>query len=284
MNATMFLLGTHQDGWLKRAGVPLFVSDTRLRQRKRLPRAAAPWAADSGGFSELKEHGRWTVTPAEYVERLYRYRDEIGHLLWAAPQDWMCEPPIVYGGWEGGQYYVGTRRFLDPGGVLTFDELVAEHQRRTVANGAQLREMAPDLPITFVVQGWTPEQYVRCVDFYLSIAGIDLTTEPLVGVGSVCRRQGMVEAGQILAALHARGVRRLHGFGFKTLGLKAHGHLLTSADSMAWSRDARWKPPLPGCERQHKNCANCLTFALQWRRDLLHHLNPTHPASRADAA
>ncbi len=24
-----------------------------------------------------------------------RYRDEIGCLLWAAPQDWMCEPWIT---------------------------------------------------------------------------------------------------------------------------------------------------------------------------------------------
>ncbi len=43
---------------------------------------------------------------------------------------------------------------------------------------------------------------------------------------------------------------------------------LTSADSMAWSVDARRKPPLPGCTR-HKNCANCPRYALRWRRQVL---------------
>lgn len=93
MNAPQFLLGTAMPSWLPQAGVPLFVSDTRMRKRKTMPRAAASWAADSGGFSELQRHGQWTVTPAEYVARLYRYRDEIGSLLWAAPQDWMFTHP-----------------------------------------------------------------------------------------------------------------------------------------------------------------------------------------------
>ena len=83
-------------------------------------------------------------------------------------------------------------------------------------------------------------------------------------VGSICRRQGTWEAGLILQALHESGLTRLHGFGFKLQGLIEHGYLLTSADSMAWSMDARRKPPLPGCIR-HRNCANCLRFALAWR-------------------
>jgi hypothetical protein len=269
-----FFLGTHLPAWLGYAGVPLFISDTRLRRRKTLPRAVAPWACDSGGFSELKQHGRWTVTPESYVQRLRRYHEEIGYLLWAAPQDWMCEPAIIEGGRVAGQHYIGTRRFLDPDRLFTHEELIVEHQRRTVANFVQLRELAPpDLRIMPVVQGWEPDDYVRCVDLYQSMAGVDLTTQPLVGVGSVCRRQGMTEAGQVLAALHRRGVTRLHGFGFKTLGMHAHGHLLTTADSMAWSDTARkHRVPMPGCDRSVKNCANCLHFALHWRAELLDQL------------
>lgn len=82
----MFLLGTHQPGWLARTAVPLFVSARRLRVSKTLPRAVAPWALDSGGFTELQQYGRWTVTPADYVARVRRYRDEIGNLTCAAPQ------------------------------------------------------------------------------------------------------------------------------------------------------------------------------------------------------
>jgi len=40
-----------------------------------------------------------------------------------------------------------------------------------------------------------------------------------------------------------------------------------SADSMAWSLQARLLPPTPG--HTHKSCANCLEFALDWRSDLL---------------
>lgn len=263
MTAPLFFLGTHQPGWLAKARVPLFVSDRRLRVYKTLPRAAAPWACDSGGFTELQKYGRWTVGPAEYVARLRRYRDETGQMMWAAPQDWMCEPVVINGGVIGGQRFAGTR--------LT----VAEHQRRTVANYAQLRDLAPDLNIIPVVQGWHRDDYLRCLDLYWSMLRMDLTTAPLVGLGSVCRRQGTRAAGPILAALHLRGVRHLHGFGFKTLGLAEYGHLLTSADSMAWSVDARRRPALPECTGRHKNCANCLPYALRWRTAVLAAAQPT---------
>lgn len=261
-----FWLGTGNPSWLASAGVPLFVSDTRLRTYKTLPVAVAPAAVDSGGFQELQRYGTWTVPPHEYAARVRRYRDAFGpHLRWAAPQDWMCEPAIIHGGWHGGQYFVGTHRS------------VAEHQARTVLNAAHLRQIAPDLPWIYVVQGDTPDAYVRCVDLYWSLCGIDLATEPLVGVGSVCRRQSMPEAGRILTVLHRRGLRRLHGFGFKTLGLLQFGHLLVSADSQAWSRDARYKQR-PVCGQVHprgaKNCANCLPYALHWRHRLLHQLTP----------
>lgn len=251
-----FWLGTHQPGWLARVRVRLFVSDTRLKVYKRLPQAVAPWGLDSGGFTELQRHGAWTISPGEYVARVRRYCDEIRHLSWAAPQDWMCEPAIISGGRAGPITFAGTH--------LT----VAEHQARTVANYLTLRELAPDLPFIPVVQGWSVADYVRCVALYAS-HGVDLTAAPLVGVGSVCRRQDTCEAGQILAALHAVGVTRLHGFGFKTLGMLRHGHLLTSADSLAWSLHARNRPARPECAGRHRNCANCPRYALAWREALL---------------
>jgi hypothetical protein len=262
--SALFLLGTHQPAWLTRARVPLFVCDRRLRGYRTLPRAAAPWALDSGGFTELQTYGRWTVTPAEYAARVRRYRDEIGSLAWAAPQDWMCEPIVIRGGQAGRLRFVGT-------GLS-----VAEHQARTVASFVQLRELAPDLPFIPVLQGFTTSEYQRCADLYAT-AGIDLATAPLVGLGSVCRRQGTAEAHQIITALHGRGITRLHGFGVKTLGLRRYGHLLASADSLAWSEDARrLGRPMPGCpahrpgcpprcRAHHKNCANCLRYALHWR-------------------
>jgi hypothetical protein len=86
--------------------------------------------------------------------------------------------------------------------------------------------------------------------------------EPLVGLGSVCRRQATSEIDRIITTLAGQGLR-LHGFGVKTAGLGRYGWALESADSLAWSYAARREPPLPG--HRHKNCANCLAYALAWR-------------------
>lgn len=271
-----FFLGTHNPGWLHSNTVPLFVSDRRLRRYKRLPVAAGPWALDSGGFTELQQYGGWHEgpTPAEYAERVRRYRDEIGRMMWAAPQDWMCEPLIIHGGRAGTVEFAGTRRLLDPNQTMTDVELIAEHQRRTVENLLELRRLAPDLPFIPVLQGWTREDYLRCVQLYTA-AGIDLASESLVGVGSVCRRQATNEAAEIIAAIcEAVPGIRLHGFGVKTAGLLRYGHLLASADSLAWSYAARREPPLPNCVG-HRNCANCRTYANTWRTRLMHQMDTT---------
>ena len=245
---TVFYLGSHMPHWLglPAVAVPLFVSDRRLRGRRTLPRANTVWALDSGGFTELSRYGTWETgpSPAAYVAQVRRYRDQIGRLTWAAPQDWMCEP-----------------------GILAKTGLtVAAHQHHTVVNYLRLRDLAPELPIIPVVQGWSTGDYLRCVDRYAA-HGVDLTSAPLVGVGSVCRRQSTVEVQEILTALHQAGLTRLHGFGVKTLGLARYADLLTSADSMAWSSQARHRPPLPGC--RHTTCANCPRYALHWRTRVL---------------
>jgi len=117
-----------------------------------------------------------------------------------------------------------------------------------------------------VLQGWQFADYLACADLYAA-EGIDLAALPLTGLGSVCRRQSTGEIAAIVGALAWRGIR-LHGFGVKTGGLHLYGHLLASADSMAWSYTARRRPPLPGCTG-HKNCANCLTYATRWRARIL---------------
>lgn len=235
-----FWLGIHQPNWLEDAGVPLFVSATRLRGRRGFPRALAPWALDSGGFTELHRHGRWTVTPDTYAREINHWASEIGGLAWAAPQDWMCEPFML----------AKTR--------LT----IRQHQERTVWNYLDLRAL--DAPVIPVLQGWTVDDYLRCVDIYQA-HGVDLSRVPLVGLGSVCRRQNTTEAARIVRRLAGEGIS-LHGFGFKITGLETCGDALASADSMAWSMAGRYDR-LPGCT--HKSCANCLRYALRWRTRLL---------------
>jgi hypothetical protein len=143
-----FWLGTHKAGWLARTEAPLFVSRRTLEIRKTLPVALGPWALDSGGFTELNK-GAWHVrtrspyplTADEYVEQVRRYEAEIGNLAWVAPMDWMSEPEMIWkhgvGGWD--------------------------HRRRTVQNFLVLRELLGELVIP-VLQGWTLDEYLRCVD------------------------------------------------------------------------------------------------------------------------
>lgn len=238
-----FYLGTHEVSWLGRTDVPLFISHRRLAHRKSFPEALGPWALDSGGFTELNAAGRWETTPATYVANVRRFQDHIGGMAWAAPQDWMCEPAVV------------AKTGLS----------VPRHQSNTVANLIHLRSIAPDLPFIPVLQGWELSDYLRCIDMY-AVVGIDLTTEPLVGIGSVCRRQSTTEIAQIAGTIAGLGIR-LHGFGVKTIGLGAYGEDLTSADSLAWSYRARNSRPMRGCT--HGSCSSCLRFALKWRENVL---------------
>lgn len=257
----IFYLGAHHAHWLRIARVPLFVSRRTLARVKALPRAAAPWALDSGCFTELSMYGRWTLAPRDYVAEVRRFRDEIGALAWASPCDWMCEPDM-----------------LRKTGLS-----VAEHQRLTVENFLELRELAPELPIIPVLQGWTLGDYLDCWELY-ERSGIALLDQPLVGIGTVCRRQHTFGAERIIRHLSEDGLK-IHGFGFKIQGLRACSDALTSADSMAWSYNARRNPPLPGHEKRHKNCANCLDYALEWRADLLDSLGRApHQLSLAGVA
>jgi hypothetical protein len=244
-----FYLGTHHPGWLRRLSIPLFISHRRLMGYRTLPVARASWALDSGAFSELAQYGGWRLAPEQYVAAVRRFRDEIGKLAWAAPQDWMSEPAII------------AKTGLS----------VHEHQRRTVENFLLLRAMAPDLPFIPVVQGWELADYLRCVELYAT-AGIDLTAEPLVGLGSVCRRQATSEVGEIVTVLAGRGLR-LHGFGVKASGIAHYGQYLASADSMAWSFGGR---RMAGCRHirsKHRRIpvseANCLHNAQEWRRQVI---------------
>lgn len=240
---TVFYLGTHQPHWLAIAGVPLFVSHRRLAGRRTLPRAIAPWAPDSGGFSELSLYGEWRTTAAQYVAAVRRYRDEIGHLVWAASRDWMCVPQIT------------AKTALS----------VEQHQRRTTADFIALRTLAADLDIVPTIQGWRPIDYLYHLDGYQR-AGVDLTAYPVVAVGSVCHRQNTRAAEQIFELLARENRLPLHGFGVKVAGLARYGQHVASSDSMAWSARGR---RLPGCAVGHRSEANCLRFALSWRADLI---------------
>jgi hypothetical protein len=243
MTSSSFYLGSHMPGWLTTAKVPLFISHKRLCRYKTLPKARTRWSLDSGAFSEIAKHGKWTLTPDDYLAAVRRYKREVGKLDWAAPQDWMCEPVMT---------------------ELT-GLTIREHQYRTVESVVTLRHLAPDLPIVPVLQGWKLADYLACIELYRQ-AGIDLSAERIVGLGSVCRRQSTDEIGVITEQLSSLGLR-LHGFGVKTEGVRRYGRYLASADSMAWSFRGRHVQPC--AHGTAKSEANCFRFALEWREKVI---------------
>jgi hypothetical protein len=234
-----FFLGTHETSWLKRTDVDLFISRRRLARHKKLPRAVGRWALDSGGFSELAMFGAWQTPADQYADEAQRWRDAIGGLDWAAIQDWMCEPFML----------AKTGRTIQ------------EHQEATVQSYLDLKTLAPTMPWAPVLQGWTVEDYHRHVGMYAA-AGVKLSEAPIVGVGSVCRRQATKFATELFWSLSKLNLP-LHAFGVKTTGLRRFGATLASSDSLAWSKGARGKPVLKGCD--HASCANCMRYALKWR-------------------
>ncbi|MFE5037100.1 hypothetical protein [Streptomyces sp. NPDC056683] len=287
------MLGTCEDHWLwsddpRFDGITFFVSRNRFARRKRkMPRALHPFAMDSGGYTELQRHGRWRSTPQEYVDEIRRYIAELGDdmVLWVAPQDWMTEPWTIFGGWHDGLLFAGTREARglgpdDPEQDLT--TAVRLHIRYTVDNFLELRRIAPDLRIIPVLQGQTLDDYKHCAALYAA-AGVDLTAEPVVGLGSVCRREATTEIAAIVAYFADRGLN-LHGFGVKSSGLNLYGNELTSADSQAWSFGERRRKDkdggrdgdrrLPGCTHKAKTCAHCPEAAVQWYRRAIARARP----------
>jgi hypothetical protein len=209
-----FYLGIVDPAWLEDPAfetVPLFVSRNRLLGYAAELRARTRWCLDSSAFTEIGRHGRWTVSPRNYARMAARWQREVGRLDAAAVQDLMCEPEM-----------------LDKTGLS-----VVEHQILTTRSLLELRDLEPGVPWMPVLQGYEPEEYLYHVDRY-DRAGVDLTRESVVGVGSCCRRQDTTEIEDVFRALYRLGIKT-HAFGLSIPGLRRSARYLQSADSMAWS-------------------------------------------------
>ena len=180
----------------------------------------------------------------QYADAADRYACQAGRLDFAAPQDWMCEPAIL------------ARTGLS----------VREHQDRTVASYLELRALAPHLPFIPVVQGWHLADYLACVELYRS-AGVDLTRLPLIGLGSVCRRQSTGQIAVIVTTLASLGpaAARVRDQNLRPAPVRPPAGL-GRLDGLELRRPPA--PALPGCTG-HRNCANCLAYATAWRARIL---------------
>ena len=212
-----FFCGLHQPSDAQHFSA-CFVSVNRLRQRKG-PFQVGDWIMDSGAFTEISTHGTYRHSVAEYASEIRRWAMN-GNLLAAVAQDWMCEPWII------------AKTGLS----------VQEHQRLTLERYDALQaEDTSGVYIMPVLQGYEPEEYVRHIRIY----GDRLASGAWVGVGSICKRNSSPRAVEaVLLAIHGeRPDLQLHGFGLKATALRSAlvFDLLHTADSMAWSYQARMR-------------------------------------------
>jgi hypothetical protein len=237
-----FYIGIHQVNWIEKINVSFMISRARLEKRKTFPIAKVDYALDSGGFTELNKYGKWSITERQYVNIVHRIIDNVGNPTFVAPQDRMCEP------------FVCSKA----------KKSVAQHIKETVENFVKLKEMfSTNIYLLPVIQGYTLDDYLSCVDLYAAY-GIDLTDYPLVGLGSICRRQKTKEGIQIIKTIAALGIS-LHGFGLKTTALRYVKNDIISSDSMAWSFAGRRISNPTG---KTKNLANSYEYMLKWRAEL----------------
>jgi hypothetical protein len=219
-------------GAAERLEAPVLISANSLwdQQRKkfRMPGEAIcdlDAALDSAGFVAMSLYGcyRWTVE--QYVELA-----GLHSWTWWAQMDICCEPELT-----GEDSDILARIFAN-GYFLAYCQKVA----RTWREEAGVFWLQDPMP---VLQGWTPNDYLRCMDLYDQV--LEHEWPDLVGVGSVCRRSVEGEDGvlNILEALdsHLPHHVKLHLFGVKGSALKhLEGHdRVLSTDSMAWDFRAR---------------------------------------------
>lgn len=240
-------------------GVPVLIAQQRLPKAGLKSPVQGPWALDSGGFNELRKHGRWRMSTGEYTSKVIQLVNQAGRRPeWIAPMDWMVEKDAL----------------------LATGLSIKEHIRLSVDYFIDLANNAPSYPWIPVLQGNTVEHYWDSARQYYA-RGVALERFPCVGLGSVCRRGDVKPVLDLIRELYAKGIR-VHAFGFKKTGLRAVGQELWSADSEAWSYEARRKPRLEGCTHVYgprvkdkskigtpSPCNNCLTYALKWRAELI---------------
>lgn len=268
-----YYLGIHEPSWLNHHdGVPKFISASRLdrivSRDDRWPyRCVDQYAIDSGAYSALTNtKNRWTPwwLPAEtYASKILSFATDTGRPPdFVAAQDWPCEPQVR----------------------ASTGMTVREHQEETLRNYLFLTEEWPWIEWVPTLQGWEAQDYRVHERMYLD-AGVDLAATKRVGIGSICRRGHVPEIVEVIEQFAESGYQ-LHGFGVKTTALPIFGHLLRSADSMAWSYDARYPYPgtrLDGCDHTG-NCSNCYQYGLSWRQRVLAALSTTTEEAIVTAA
>jgi len=218
--------------------IPVMVSANRLwdngkKAWKAIPdylRGQPRLFLDSGGFVAMKDPGPrngFRFSLVDYV----RLVADLKPVAWASC-DYCVEPEII------------------AQGPSIMDRLFG-----TVQNLGDLNELAEwfgvPRPVP-VLQGWEPWHYSACLDMFERFEFSKTGWPPLIGIGSVCRRDmagsdGLREIlAQVLPLLPAGTSLHLFGVKGKALGEFADEPKIASVDSMAWAMAARWEAKRAG--------------------------------------
>jgi hypothetical protein len=219
-------------------GIPVMVSANRLWDNKRgrwkkIPQYLKDQPRlflDSGGFVAMKDPGPRNGFRFSLVDYC-RLVQELKPVAWAAC-DYCVEPEII------------------AQGPSIMDRIAG-----TVQNLSDLNELADwfEIPRPVpVLQGWEAWHYEACLDMFHRFDFSQSGWPPIIGIGSVCRRDmagsdGLREIlAKITPALPAGTALHLFGVKGKALGEFADDPKIASVDSMAWAMAARWEAKRAG--------------------------------------
>lgn len=199
------------------------------------------WMLDSGAFSQIANHGEFTMSVEQYAKLIKRYENH-GNLTCAVAQDYMCEPVILEKTGKSVRQHqkLSTRRYF---------HLLKE-----------LRKIGSKAKLMPVLQGWEPEDYLEHLDMYNKVwahrrrkAGYAYyfnsnwsvpEIPEYIGLGTMCKRNG--NPGEIEGILDLVLPKlidyKVHLFGVKKTACKVANirDRIHSADSMAYDFHLRY--------------------------------------------
>lgn len=180
--------------------------------RTRLPKMVERLILDSGGYAFFSRWGEYPFDLEKYLELAYYLRD-LHPLYRVATLDYPCEPDI------------------NRSQIMTNEERI----QKTVSNAVECFHKDNSIPWLPVIQGYTVEEYLYCIDLYNDYGiGSDYWA-----IGSICSRKGApYELRNIITKIKERHqTQKLHAFGLGIPYLSDPQifNAIYSSDSAAWN-------------------------------------------------
>lgn len=208
---------------------------------------------DCGGYHHMENgNGEYGDSDEEYIEYLL----DVGPHLYAL-RDYPCAPDLL----------------------KELGRSVAEQQQRTTDHHIQLYDKLRDAGIAdnavSVVQGWTPNQYIKHVD---TLKEHGLLTDP-IAVGSICRPNESQDIAEVIIAVEEElpPDTDIHAFGIRGNVLKYHEvvEAISSFDSSAYDY-ASSRVPSERSDGETFTWRDSARGYLNWRHEIKQNMGSEH--------